>query len=444
MKMLFGFLAWCIHTNAVVEQRGKECSLNGQWQGSRCDCDPGWKGDSCSILDLAPADPLAHGCAVQSVPTWGGGAVYTDGRWHLIVGSRAQDWPLPGGGTNDTKTDYVSFAHNAHARAMPMLTLASSQPCDSRIVRAVSKGSDPAGPYEIAEVLHPRSSWEPGLAMGPGGSPLVLMFFGNISAPPPVGSEACAVGSSGKSAIDAYNLTTTNTYITVSESGDLRGPWAPVQLVKGMENFKAQRVGDPYRWACASGNPSPAFHPNGTLFAAMRHNPCWKGFPTREHIGLWRADDGWNGTWTLVSQEPIFGFGGGSERNCTDANLCPSHEDPHLWIDERGFHLLTHNQNNVAIHSTRGAYGWSIDGHDWTLETLPVVGAASVWEMEVRWANGSSSPLARRQRPSLVRNLEGRPTHLISGADFNKHLIWGTCEGCHWGQGFTLIQPLQT
>ena len=49
------------------------------------------------------------------------------------MGSRAQDVPLPdGGGTDYTKTDY---------------------PCDSRIVRAVSEGKDPAGPYKLAEVI---------------------------------------------------------------------------------------------------------------------------------------------------------------------------------------------------------------------------------------------------------------------------------------------------
>ena len=55
------------------------------------------------------------------------------GRWHLIVGSRAQDVPFPnGGGTDYTKTDY---------------------PCDSRIIRAVSESKDPAGPYKLAEVI---------------------------------------------------------------------------------------------------------------------------------------------------------------------------------------------------------------------------------------------------------------------------------------------------
>ena len=49
----------------------------------------------------------------------------------------------------------------------------------------------------------------------------------------------------------------------------------------------------------------------------------------------------------LVSKEPIYGWGNGSQQSCSDNNGCPSHEDPHLWIDSKGgFHLLTHDQND--------------------------------------------------------------------------------------------------
>ena len=101
------------------------------------------------------------------------------------------------------------------------------------------------------------------------------------------------------------------------------------------------------------------------------------------------------------------------------------------------------------MHSTRGAYGFSANGLDWTLGTLPLESNASAWDMELRRANGTSTPLARRQRPSLLRDPHtGRPTHLITGADFGVHgpgdgaAGTGWCEGCHWGQGLTLIQPL--
>jgi len=267
------------------------------------------------------------------------------------------------------------------------------------------------------------------------------MFFGNMTNPPSVGSEACIIPSM------EYNLTTTNTYISVSKSGSIQGPWSAPQLVKGMENQPRPDLGiEANDWNCASSNPSPAFHPNGTLFAAMRHNPCWKRDGSRTHLGIYRADDGWDGEWTRISPEPIFGWGDGSIDDCPIDGNCPANEDPHLWWDERGAHILAHDHNNDAISKTRGSYGWSLDGIEWNL-TTPPMSNLSVYDMDLKWTNGTSSTLARRQRPSFIRDLEtGKPIYLICGADFNSHpnpnedLPW--CEGCHWGTGLTLIQPL--
>ena len=178
----------------------------------------------------------------------------------------------------------------------------------------------------------------------------------------------------------------------------------------------------------------------------MRHDPCWRGHQTREHIGLWRVDDGWDGLWRPVDNEPLFGWGGGGPENCTDKTGCPSLEDPHLWWDKRGAHILMHYQNSPVVHKTRGAYGWSLDGLQWHLETMPLISNTSAWSMHVQWTNGSASSLGRRQRASFIRDPETNlPTHLLNGADFNSHTIPGDpslCEGCHWGTGVSLIQPL--
>ena len=100
---------------------------------------------------------------------------------------------------------------------------------------------------------------------------------------------------------------------------------------------------------------------------------------------------------------------------CSDANNCPSHEDPHLWFSRRGWHLLTHDQNNRNLHGVRGAYAWSLDGHAWTLET-PLAANTSAWSSDIVWANSTVRALARRQRPSFVRDAEtNQPTHLITG-----------------------------
>ena len=202
------------------------CALNGELRSGRCVCDAGWTGERCSTLDVRPVPSDGrYGLHDPAVPTWGGGAVWEAGRWHLIVGARAV------ASANDSVTDY---------------------PCDSKIVRAVSAGSDPAGPWEIVETLVRRTSWEPSLARGPKGE-LVMMFFGNISNPPPVGSPACAMPSL------EFNLTTTNTYISVSASGAVSGPWTEPRLVRGMENRPRPGAGG-YSWHCASGNPGPAWH----------------------------------------------------------------------------------------------------------------------------------------------------------------------------------------
>eukprot|EP00040_Diaphanoeca_grandis_P019234 m.101357 g.101357 ORF g.101357 m.101357 type:complete len:436 (-) comp27326_c1_seq2:120-1427(-) len=406
-------IAWIILLAGVLCAEDEACGLNGIFKGATCTCDQGWTGNQCSMLDLAPASVSAFGVYDELNPTWGGGAVFEGGNWHMLVGSRAL------ANTNDTITDY---------------------PCDSKIVRAVSQGKDPTGPYQIEETLVERSSWEPGIARGPRGE-LLMMFFGNISHPPPVGSPECLNTSLG------YNLTTTNTYVMMSDSGSVHGPWTTPKLVRGMENGDSglNTSKDPYSWHCASGNPSPAWHPNGTLFAAMRQNTCWKS-QTREHVGIWRADNGWDGEWKLVTPDPVYGWGGGSAADCSDANQCPSHEDPYLYWNERGAHLLTHDQNNNNIHSIRGAYGYSKDGLAWTLATKPMSSNRSVWPLDLKWENGSSTRLARRQRPSFILDPDtNRPTHLITGSDFLSHKAGkpkSFCDGCHWGSGFTLVQPL--
>ena len=128
---------------------GIDCSLNGVYDtlNRKCECDSGWKGETCSILSLAPAPPpknpskgVVPGVAVPDVPTWGGGAAFEDGKWHLLVGS---------------------LAINKHNNSV------AGYPCNSKIIRVVSKGPDPLGPYTVAETVFPRSSWEPGCKRAP-------------------------------------------------------------------------------------------------------------------------------------------------------------------------------------------------------------------------------------------------------------------------------------
>lgn len=163
----------------------------------------------------------------------------------------------------------------------------------------------------------------------------------------------------------------------------------------------------------------------------------------KEHLSLWRADDsGLDKEWTLVSTVPMLGWGNSS----AEPQNFLLNEDPFLWIDERGWHILTHSQNRDS--SSRGAYGWSLDGLAWHVANNPQESDVSVWETDVRWENGTVTSLGRRQRPSLIRDPNsGQITHLVNGADFLNSTQHGDppgfCEGCHWGTGLTLIQPVK-
>lgn len=181
----------------------KECSLNGAYDSaeSKCICDQGWKGDTCAFLSLDPAPTpqnpkrgRAPGVSIPGVPTWGGGAQFEDDRWHLLVGSRA-----------------IQVKNNS----------LGGYPCNSKIIRVVSEGSDPLGPYKLAETVFQRSSWEPGLAKNSVTGELVVMFFGNITNLPPIDSPTCVEAQEFS---DDYNLTSMNTFISVSKSGSMKGP----------------------------------------------------------------------------------------------------------------------------------------------------------------------------------------------------------------------------
>lgn len=387
-------------TASVVAASGSStnmCSLNGIWNPSNgaCSCDPGWKGGSCAELDLAPVRANRMGLANASNPTWGGTAIFEGNRWHLIVGARAVD-----------TGSYTS----------------ENYPCDSKIVRAQTDGTDPTGPWSIVEDVIPRVSWEPAIVRTPRKAllragndatsgrdlhsdhedgPLVMLFFGNQSSnKPEVGAPICSINS-------AY-LTNMTMYWTTSPSGSVAGPWTEPRQVLGMENKlnKTVRIAgrgtvvkEPCAWYCSNGNPGPAYHPNGTLYAIMRSDTCDQSCQQGEHLSLWRADDGPGGEWTLVSLEPLFGWGNASSTTCNESinyNRCYHNEDPHLWIDERGWHVLSHNQNSKAFDQ-RGGYGWSLDGLKWTFETMPLADPnVSAWSIDVQLANGTVLPTGRR------------------------------------------------
>ena len=96
------------------------------------------------------------------------------------------------------------------------------------------------------------------------------------------------------------------------------------------------------------------------------------------------------------------------------ANENRSQEDPFMWIDARGhWHALVHKMFDPPGGGPCGAWAgghlFSEDGAQWS----PV---ARAYNTTVRTAGGGATVFTRRERPKLIFDARGRPTHLYNGA----------------------------
>ena len=144
---------------------------------------------------------------------------------------------------------------------------------------------------------------------------------------------------------------------------------------------------------------------------------------TAEHIGMAIAQH-WKGPYIRYAKEPIFGW---NVRN----------EDPFLWRNHRGFHLLTHAQIGKNV-SSKGGYGFSKDGLNWNYVNN-FGNYTSVWPGYIEWNDGSKTYLNRRQKPSLMFDENRVPLYLINGVD-----IGNVSKGSTWGTAWTLLQPINS
>ena len=184
------------------------------------------------------------------------------------------------------------------------------------------------------------------------------------------------------------------------------------------------------QWDCYVQNPTAYIYPNMSVLLIYRGTECENYYgpnTSKEHIGIAIADH-WKGPYIRYSKEPIFGWDIHSE-------------DPFLYKNKRGFHLLMHGRNdkNATLKRVEGAYGYSVDGLNWKYQSN---WTQSIWPNYIEWDNGTKTVLSRRQKPSLIFDLDNdnnysKPLYLINGVD-----IGTKGNGEQWETAWTLIQPL--
>ena len=374
----------------------RDCALNGICKEGQCACDPGWKGDRCGLLDLKPPnrqDP--HGYFNGSMPTWGGDVIFESNFYHAFV--------------------------TAKAFTTPPLDESDSYSCNTAIVRL--QGVSPAGPFTYAEVVLPMFHHEAHAIRAPDGTVLIYMIKYYGGSLPDLLSEQCRqVGQ-----CHVYN--TSHQVIAMAWSKSVYGPWQEKVILNSWPG-----PADRGSWQCQTNCPSVTFAPNGSVVLAFRGAQCASDLPlenqTREKIGIATAPH-WSGPYTIQTKEPVLGnVSDDWPSSLVTPGQVMSNEDPFIWRTARGYHMLLHCQLQ-PLHKTRGAYAYSEDGLSWTF--LPDF----IWETNMTWSDGSISYFRRRQAPGLYLDPHGYPLYLLTPVDELSD------DGCHWGHGWTLMQPVR-
>lgn len=162
-------------------------------------------------------------------------------------------------------------------------------------------------------------------------------------------------------------------------SKSLDGPWQQL-------NAPIVRAGSgipPSMGKYGVDNPSPIMFPNGSVLMLGRDD--WNS------VGRIVAP-GWRGPYTLQSLVGPAPY---------------TVEDPFLYRDPRGaFHALFHGGPQGGGYSGAGAHAFSTDGGHWTFSASPAYSTA------VNTSDGRQHAHSRRERPHLLFDGEGWPTHL--------------------------------
>eukprot|EP01060_Flectonema_neradi_P009249 TRINITY_DN16605_c0_g1_i1.p1 TRINITY_DN16605_c0_g1~~TRINITY_DN16605_c0_g1_i1.p1 ORF type:complete len:403 (+),score=59.40 TRINITY_DN16605_c0_g1_i1:52-1209(+) len=308
-----------------------DCGLNGKCLGDKCHCRPPWIGEHCQELDILPLDE-GTGYHIRGNASWGGNVVFADGKYHLFAAEMANSCGLNDYGTN------------------------------SQIIRAES--TTPNGPFTFSQVVFIPFAHNPTIRQAPDGSFLIYFIGGSRSTP-----KNCSSPSDNF----APNISPIQSGISVARSNSVYGPWDTKPVFfdeKSVNNSKWLQQGFT--------NPSPHIFPNGTVTLAFQAQPIGKHY---ELIGVARAAS-WDTPYVLLTGVPVV-------KNDPDLCVAGMGEDPFLWQDDMGWHMLIHGMcpsgfiNAVYVYSNDDCMTWRkspIPPYSYDVKTT--TGSRFFWRVE--------------------------------------------------------------
>lgn len=262
-------------------------------------------------------------------------------------------------------------------------------------------GPSAAGPFGPAEVVLGKRGadfWDGRSAHNPrvlrDGAGWVLFYMGSTHPfPDPLAEESLTTAD------PRVIVARWRKRIGLATAADPRGPWTrpdrPLFEVRG---------GGCDGWLAS--NPAPLRHRDGSWImsykarASIAADGAYRPGPMR--LVTARAPTA-AGPWERERQTMVVIAGEGT----VDVVV----EDPYLWRSGRGYEMIAKDMNGAlsGMHHAL-VHLHSVDGSNWR-PADPVV----ISDRSLRWPDGQTEVLGSLERPSLLFDAAGQPTHLVAG-----------------------------
>lgn len=315
------------------------------------------------MMQMLGKAPNAAAFEQEGYWVWGGSVLKAeDGRYHMFVAR----WPK-------------------HLTFHPGWMIASD------IVHA--SADTPNGPFKFEEVALPargaeywdgRSTFNPKILKY---KDTYVLFYTGSTHPFEDFSSKDTLKLNSKYSIVGRS----NKRIGIAYSKNINGPW------KRLDHPILETKNETF-YSFLTSNPAPWINEDGSVVLLFKSRKYNKQFPYHSNmkIGVATAPS-FKGPYAVAKNEPIFGEGS-----------MPELEDPTLWKDEHGYHVLAKDQRGeITGHIGHGILAHSPNGIEWELDKNPYA-----YSKTVKWEDGSVKEMGQLERVSVLLDEKGKVSHI--------------------------------
>lgn len=282
--------------------------------------------------------------------------------------------------------------HMYAARWPKHLTFHPGWMIQSDIVHASSK--TPEGPYIFQNIALPargaqywdgRSTFNPKICRY---KDKYVLFYTGSTHPFPDFSPKDSLTLNSKYSIVGRS----NKRIGIAWSKSPNGPWTRMDepILKTKNNTF---------YSFLTSNAAPWINEDGSVVMIFKSRHYNEQFPYQSDmkIGVAKAPH-FEGPYTVASDKPIFGEG-----------HMPEVEDPSLWKDKKGYHILAKDQRGeITGHVGHGVIAHSVDGIFWKLDEKPYA-----YTKTIHWDDGTETTMGQLERVALLLDKNGEIAYLF-------------------------------